>query len=296
MHSFLLTFLVFTLTGVLNAQGNWIQPGAEWDYYEITLNGPYRLHIFYSKDTVISGKYAKELTIRSHDAWPFISSNYYTSFQYVYASGDTAYYLVNGKFEMLYDFTASPNSSWDLGVDTSGLQCGKSIMTVDSVGSGIYNSTSLKYFKVRHDSLSSVYITDYIERIGCLSYLFPQENNCDPTAIPELPGYGLICYKDSALGSVQLNYKNTYSCFPYDYLGVDGNDEDRIKVFPNPVSSYLMISGDDILEIELRNISGQLLQAEWRNNAVNMSSIPGGIYFLKVRSRNEVRQFKVLKN
>lgn len=70
---------------------------------------------------------------------------------------------------------------------------------------------------------------------------------------------------------------------------VDGLNEDVIKVYPNPTSSYFMIKNDEnISEILVSNIVGKRLMVESHTakQAHDISSLAKGVYFVRMVDRS----------
>lgn len=68
----------------------------------------------------------------------------------------------------------------------------------------------------------------------------------------------------------------------------------QIKVYPNPVSDYLMVEGEGILEMELRDLSGRLIM-EAERGPMQLSGLPSGVYLLEVRTEAGEFEAKVQK-
>ena len=73
---------------------------------------------------------------------------------------------------------------------------------------------------------------------------------------------------------------------------------DDIQVYPNPAHDRLFIQTDKALEVTLFSITGkQVLHEQILDpaNGINISQLPGGIYFLRLRAGNEEVTMKVVK-
>ena len=73
----------------------------------------------------------------------------------------------------------------------------------------------------------------------------------------------------------------------------------NLKFYPNPVSSNLTISNSfPIQSIEIYNLLGQRLINENHDETevkVNVSNLPSAIYLVKIKSENQTREFKIVK-
>ena len=75
----------------------------------------------------------------------------------------------------------------------------------------------------------------------------------------------------------------------------------QISIYPNPVVDYLMIKNmDNIDSITIFDVTGKLIfnkKGEIKENLkIDFSAYKKGIYFLKLVHKNEVKNFKILKN
>jgi hypothetical protein len=80
------------------------------------------------------------------------------------------------------------------------------------------------------------------------------------------------------------------------------NENNEIKVFPNPSSDFVTISSTDktISRIEILDVSGRLIKNIAANSfevKVDVSDLSNGIYFLRVEDENNVgKVFRVIRN
>src|SRR5690606_38336658 len=101
-------------------------------------------------------------------------------------------------------------------------------------------------------------------------------------------------YDDTKAGNFQLQI----TCKPL--LGINENNLDSLKLYPNPVTDMLQISSKtDINSVEIYNINGQLLMQQELNapnGQMNLSNLSTGIYFAKVSANSATETFKIIKN
>ncbi|MCK4352616.1 T9SS type A sorting domain-containing protein [candidate division WOR-3 bacterium] len=75
------------------------------------------------------------------------------------------------------------------------------------------------------------------------------------------------------------------------------NKSGRLKVFPNPFISYVKIIGMSHQEVEIYDISGQIVQrikdSVWNGRNKNNKETPPGIYFLKAKEYKTVKVIKL---
>jgi glycosidase len=74
-----------------------------------------------------------------------------------------------------------------------------------------------------------------------------------------------------------------------------------IKVYPNPVSSYLVIERESSQKVEMRilTFSGQLIQSlrlEDQRSELDVSGLSSGLYFIQLIENGHVQSFKLLKD
>ena len=67
------------------------------------------------------------------------------------------------------------------------------------------------------------------------------------------------------------------------------------KVYPNPAKDMLRVEGKDILQVELFNIVGQkVLSIDANFNAIKLDQLPGGLYFVRLQSKQGEQTLKLL--
>ena len=84
----------------------------------------------------------------------------------------------------------------------------------------------------------------------------------------------------------------------------DISSSDKIKVYPNPTTGLLEISGINPFEsedrIEVSNYLGSVVLSMNQKYAaivqIDLSDFPSGLYLISIYSGNEIRQFKIIKN
>lgn len=85
------------------------------------------------------------------------------------------------------------------------------------------------------------------------------------------------------------------------YLFVDNvkNNENNLKYYPNPAKNELNInlSKKESMEIQIYNTTGTLVHTEKTNskeNSINTSKLPNGIYFVNCTTDHFKKQFKII--
>ena len=79
-------------------------------------------------------------------------------------------------------------------------------------------------------------------------------------------------------------------------LGMEEPQESTIQVWPNPTNGILNIDAEDLQNVEVRNLLGQLvLQAE-KAEAIDLSNLESGVYFLIINNKNGMKAItKIIK-
>ncbi|PJB15507.1 MAG: hypothetical protein CO118_03075, partial [Flavobacteriales bacterium CG_4_9_14_3_um_filter_32_8] len=126
-----------------------------------------------------------------------------------------------------------------------------------------------------------------IEGIGDTYSFYPLIGACDPWGGP------LRCYEDSTIG-----YYNTgmFSSCDTTYVGIEENQKINIvSVFPNPTKDKIEITATKkIIAIELYDIRGvQLLTTT--EQVIDISTLPKGMYLLKILFNENISYQKILK-
>lgn len=80
-------------------------------------------------------------------------------------------------------------------------------------------------------------------------------------------------------------------------LGTSDLSKNKIRIFPNPVSDFISISGlDNARTIQIYNIDGRLVRSEMFDPRVDVSQLVPGIYILKVNTKDlQHHEFKFMK-
>jgi len=72
----------------------------------------------------------------------------------------------------------------------------------------------------------------------------------------------------------------------------------KIQVFPNPSTDYLHLlhpEGEEATHITISSPTGKTYETEKKNNLIDISNLPAGIYFLKANYHGENHQIRFLK-
>jgi hypothetical protein len=92
----------------------------------------------------------------------------------------------------------------------------------------------------------------------------------------------------------------TSACVPFTWLKVTSFDSKAFSFYPNPVIDNLNLNySKEITSVKVMNVMGQVVLKKSINatsTQIEMSSIPAGIYFVEVKSLNDFKIIKVIKN
>ena len=70
---------------------------------------------------------------------------------------------------------------------------------------------------------------------------------------------------------------------------------ESIKIFPNPFIDMICVSGVNDYEISVFDISGKKLNFVLTKGLVDLSSLPNGIYFAKIRTPDGISTHRIVK-
>jgi hypothetical protein len=177
----ILTVLVCLLIFASAHSQVWISKGAVWHYnWESTGGGSGGfVRINYEKDTLTNKILCEKLTSIYYEfclgpnQTTVQCGKFVMPTQYTYVSGDTVFYLVNGQFQVLYNFGAKPGDTWNLGVDTNSNACSKSIVHVDSIGKMVINGSTFRWISLSTNQNASAGMGGKsVERFGAIGNNF----------------------------------------------------------------------------------------------------------------------------
>lgn len=205
---------------------------------------------------------------------------------YVYSESDTVFYLQNGQFQKLFDFSKTAGETYSIGTNTIGNLCSStSYSLVTSTG-----TDELGYSYIQLDSPDTSFLElngKYNTRFGGGMYLFPiNKLTCDTNAITDLPQFSFKCFQDDDLfynpSGVDCQYLLTHlSLMEMDFVD--------LTIAPNPADNFIDIKTSTAIQtIQLLDVTGQIvIEFEKITSAkIDVSNIKSGIYYLKIASNN----------
>ncbi|OCK50157.1 hypothetical protein BA768_05890 [Chryseobacterium sp. CBo1] len=106
---------------------------------------------------------------------------------------------------------------------------------------------------------------------------------------------------DAATNSLVLTYSQNgikVKRFSLNSLSVDDVKKNDFSIYPNPTNGMINVKGNSTIKsLEITNTVGQLLNAKFNSQQINLSSFPKGVYFIKINSEDgQLIIKKVIKN
>jgi hypothetical protein len=98
-----------------------------------------------------------------------------------------------------------------------------------------------------------------------------------------------------------IGSSSIYFVVEFDTIVDTGNPTGRIEpigiaevnIYPNPVSDYLFVDSEDLLNVEIFNLTGKLLD-QYKQSPIQVDHLTPGIYLVKVTTYSEVVLRKVI--
>lgn len=117
-------------------------------------------------------------------------------------------------------------------------------------------------------------------------------------AIPN-EGYRFLNWQDGNTENprvVTVTSDITYTAyFESTTQGIFNVDEYKITVYPNPTNGIVTIDADDVIRIGIYSSNGQMVKIFLHNNVIDISSLPSGVYTLRVETIQTAFVCRVIK-
>lgn len=268
---------------------NWAASGSIWHYSINAFNIVGYIKIEKTGDTIIGGKICDVLNT-SRYVYDYPSNNYYSYLNidtnYTYTDSGKVFFWINNSFRKLYDFNANVGDTVFVQevFSSTGFCNLQDTSIVDSVGTMVINGDTLRYYHLNPlQQYSWHYLGRIVEKIGCLGYMFP-ENNCLLDYMETGP---FRCYSDSSGWSYQTGAAP--SC---DFIiGMNELAENFLfTIYPNPSSGiFSILSSEIITGIEIFDVLGKKIE-NWKFDfgkiQIDLSKQSKGIYFVRAFNPN----------
>ena len=76
-------------------------------------------------------------------------------------------------------------------------------------------------------------------------------------------------------------------------LGTNDFSASKFSIYPNPTSNILNVSGDEAVSfLQVFDGNGKSLLIQKNSNSVDVSSLPTGVYFMKLNNKETVKFIK----
>ncbi len=77
--------------------------------------------------------------------------------------------------------------------------------------------------------------------------------------------------------------------------GIFNVDKDKITVYPNPTNGKVIIDADDVIRMDVYNINGKLVKTAFKESVIDISTLPSGVYMLKVETAQSKYVCRVIR-
>ena len=201
--------------------------------------------------------------------------------EYIYegrdTKGDKVYWWNNDlqRFTVLYDLGAQPGDSWVIEVGTESLT-----MHVDAVEQYEYEGRIYRMLRVSDDQ--DLFSGNIVCGIGHLTSFFPERLM---TRGKKYRVEGIRCYwRDDEL-VFKYGDKDCDEVYEEYHSGIDEPAENQCNVYPNPTDGVITVSGFQMGEYRITNLTGQTVltgNITVENQQINVSDLPQGMYFITV--------------
>ena len=123
---------------------------------------------------------------------------------------------------------------------------------------------------------------------GTIALMLSKDHELTPAQIDEIlerTAVPLSAHKSNDFGSGRIDALAAVNAVGDDFI--DETDADDILVYPNPANDFITISTEypETSHISLLNIHGQLINVYVENNRIDVSTLPAGVYLLKIDNK-----------
>ncbi|QOW10428.1 T9SS type A sorting domain-containing protein [Kaistella flava (ex Peng et al. 2021)] len=193
-------------------------------------------------------------------------------------------FTTNGLVSSFYTFESANLNAADGNTTYDGLTLTKRLK--------IETATKINYKTTSVSTLTLVFNSDFAKKIKL--------DGSNYTAVN-----GVVIIPNVAAGDHSITKGDTTDLYyiktEYGTLAT-GNTaiaETNIKIYPNPVTDYVMLSVPENVKIEnisIYSTAGQLVKTfQGKDQKINLSNLKSGLYIMNVKSNNGSQQFKIIK-
>lgn len=112
-------------------------------------------------------------------------------------------------------------------------------------------------------------------------------------------GYRFLSWQDGNTEnprSVTVTIDTTFTAyFESTTQGIFNVYDKKIIVYPSPTSGIIKVDADDVIRIDVYNVNGQLFNTAFKETVIDISTLPSGIYSVKVATLKSSFVCKVIK-
>jgi len=240
----------------------------------------------------------KDTTINNLSA-RIIHQMYYTSRgdsvdwgnEYIHQSGDTIFYLVDGVFKVLYNFSEEKGDTMEFYSDEYN-PCNdekSGSVLIDSIYTQTINNVELKGLICSPTDYSAWQYYRIVEKLGSYSGFYSEYvNTCG--IMDDLPAIGsLRCYSDNELGLYKIGVKPCDTLIAYNTNFETVNTSNSFFIYPTKSNDKITIEINSLTssdaQIEVYNIYSQLLSINKISSTlttIDISGISEGIYTIRI--------------
>lgn len=137
---------------------------------------------------------------------------------------------------------------------------------------------------------------------GTIALMLSKDHELTPAEIDkilETTAVPLSAHKSNDFGSGRIDALAAVNMVGH--LDIDENRADAISVYPTPASDYVIVNSNTVemrfiaSQIELIDINGQLTVINVKNNQIDISNLPSGIYLMKIELPDGIVYKKLIK-
>ena len=267
---------------------------------------------YYKGEYYISGTFGNSADT-VHDILKYNGTNWATVGGGIKGSGDIAKMLVyNDELVVAGDFFKSNGNASNNIMSWDGEKW-NDFIDLSGVNNDYNNFGAVRDMKVHDNKLYIGGVFSYANDVPCQRILvydgntfcsFGNEmyNNCGALGFYHdtliIAGIDSIDHIDVNRIAKWTGGNNYDTCFIVQNIDNIDSELSNFTVYPNPATNTINIKTNfNIKEYSIYNITGQKVQAqELKNNTINISYLPMGIYLLQLHSKNRNNSIKLIKN
>lgn len=251
-----------------------------------------------ARDTLVNGLNAKAIDgYHKYYSWQFGNTTDYTSVQLFYEENDRIYSFNDlDSLYLLYDFNLQVGDSISyarpFSCDSDG-SIDTLVMHLDSVSSILFNNETLEvqYFSFYDQLYQFSGNIEVVETLGAINANF----NLNEILLCQSfhPFNESLCSFSIDAEEIKFLEEDCY----FVITNVIDPKVTQFNIFPNPVADVLFIETEhQTFSVKIYDSTGTLLQTHLNDKAVQLGSLPQGIYFLELIADGRSDFSRVIKS